>query len=390
MILDFYILRRFALWLAISVVALWVIAAIVDLIESIDTFIDHAAQPGQILRYYLFRSPYWIVLTLPAAGMLATLFSLTGFAHRGEIAAMKAAGVSLNRILVPVLACALLFSVGGMLFTEYVVPPATFRYNTTRDDIRSYSRSDGSRRQVLLQDVGGQLVFARSYDHTRQRAQQVLWERRPGDRTVERATAKRMEWNGKGWTAVAGTRYALAGDRFEVSSFDTLTLSSLTLEPGDFSRQQKKPEEMNFGELRSYVDRARANGEDATRHPRRPAPENRLSHRLLRNRPGHGAAGGQHPALRARGQLRARGPDLFPALHLRKGGTGPRLERDCLPLAGCLDGQSPLRTHGPDSVEEGTLVNRKAVRDAALLRSRRGCSGRFHRWGNRAVAAGRL
>ena len=266
MILDFYILRRFALWLAISVVALWVIAAIVDLIESIDTFIDHAARPGQILRYYLFRSPYWIVLILPAAGMLATLFSLTGFAHRGEIAAMKAAGVSLQRILGPVLACALLFSGGAMLFTEYVVPPATFRYNTTRDDIRSYSRSDGSRRQVLLQDVGGQLVFARSYDHTRQRAQQVLWERRPGGRTVERATAKGMEWKGKGWVAVAGTRYALAGDRFEVSSFDTLSLSTLTLEPADFSRQQKKPEEMNFGELRSYVDRARANGEDATRH----------------------------------------------------------------------------------------------------------------------------
>ncbi|MCY3760092.1 MAG: LptF/LptG family permease [Gemmatimonadetes bacterium] len=266
MILDFYILRRFALWLAISVVALWVIAAIVDLIESIDTFIDHAARPGQILRYYLFRSPYWIVLILPAAGMLATLFSLTGFAHRGEIAAMKAAGVSLQRILVPVLACALLFSLGAMLFTEYVVPPATFRYNTTRDDIRSYSRSDGSRRQVLLQDVGGQLVFARSYDHTRQRAQQVLWERRPADRTVERATAKRIEWKEKGWVAVAGTRYTLAGDRFEVSAFDTLTLSTLTLEPGDFSRQQKKPEEMNFAELRSYVDRARANGEDATRH----------------------------------------------------------------------------------------------------------------------------
>ncbi len=266
MILDLYLLRRFALWLAISVVALWLIAAIVDLIESIDTFLDHAAQPGQILRYYLFRSPYWIVLILPAAAMLATLFALTGFAHRGEIAAMKAAGVSLRRLLVPVLACALLFSGGTMLFTEYVVPPATFRYNTTRDDIRSYSRSDGSRRLVLLQDVGGQLVFARSYDHTRQRAQQVLWESRPGELTGERAAAERLEWKEGRWVLIDGTRYGLAGDRFEASSFDTLTLTTLTLEPGDFSRQRKKPEEMNFGELRSYVDRARANGEDATRH----------------------------------------------------------------------------------------------------------------------------
>ena len=59
----------------------------------------------------------------------------------------------------------------------------------SRDEIRSYSRSDGSRRQVLLQDVGGQFIFARSYDHQRRRAHEITWELTEGSRTVERATA---------------------------------------------------------------------------------------------------------------------------------------------------------------------------------------------------------
>ena len=137
MILDLYILRRFTLWLAISVIALWFIAIIVDLIESIDIFIDHEAFILQILDYYIFRSPYWIILTLPTASMLAALFSLTGLSRRGEITAMKAAGISLQRILFPVFGFSLVLSGIGVLFTEFVVPEATYQYNSTRDNIRS-------------------------------------------------------------------------------------------------------------------------------------------------------------------------------------------------------------------------------------------------------------
>lgn len=266
MILDLYILRRFTLWLAISVIALWLIAIVVDLIESIDIFIDHEALIHQILYYYIFRSPYWIILTLPTASMLAALFSLTGLSRRGEITAMKAAGISLQRILFPVFGFSLVLSGIGVLFTEFVVPEATYQYNSTRDNIRSYSRSDGSRRQVLLQDINGQLIYARSYDHTRQQAHSVLWEHRPHGVIRERATAKQLEWRDRRWTMVNGNRYLLVNDQLQATTFDTLTLSSLNLTPVDFARQQKKPEEMNFSELQSYINRAIANGEDATRH----------------------------------------------------------------------------------------------------------------------------
>ena len=271
--LDRYVLRRHVGSLAMSAVAMWLVTVVIDLTENIDTFIDHEASFRQILRYYVFRSPYCILLALPITTLLGTLFSLGGLARRSEIIAAKAAGVSLHRLLMPLYGFSILMTLGAVWFTDFVVPGATYRYNAARDEIRSYSRTDGSRRQVLLQDVAGQFVFARSYDHQRRRAHEITWERTRGSHTIERATARVALWrpnfeaqdSGR-WMLLDGHYHLLDQAELQVAAFDSMALTHLTLTPKDFSRQQKAPEEMNYAELSSYIQRARANGEDVARN----------------------------------------------------------------------------------------------------------------------------
>ena len=265
-LLDFYLLRRYLFCLSTSILSLALIAVVIDLTENIDTFIDFQARPAQILLYYLYHTPYWIVLTLPIASLLGTLFTLTGLARHSEIAAMKAVGISLYRMLMPVFLFALLFSGLAFLFTDRVVPEATYRYNSIRDEITEYSRTDGSRRQVLLQDAGGQLIFARTYDAGRQRAREVSYERRRQGRVTERITGRLLEWRDGRWLLRQGHRYRFTDTLPRPAAFDSLELSDLTLLPADFARQQKKPEEMGYAELAYYIERAVASGEDAIRH----------------------------------------------------------------------------------------------------------------------------
>ena len=265
-LLDRYLLSRFAIALTLSIVGLLLIAIVVDLTENIDTFIDHQASISQILLYYVYHTPYWVILTLPIAALMGTLFSLTGLARRNEITAMKAAGISLYRALAPLLVFAALLSALAFVFTDRILPGATFRYNNIRDEIRSYSRSDGSRRQVLLQDVDGQYIFARSYDARRRKAHEILWEQHVDFQITERVVANRVEWQDREWVLFEGLRYRFGQTGPETSLFDTLHLPQLTLEPAAFEQQQKKPEEMDFAELQTYISRARANGEDVTRH----------------------------------------------------------------------------------------------------------------------------
>jgi lipopolysaccharide export system permease protein len=264
-LLDWYLLRRHLLCLGAAILALLMVAVVVDLIEHIDTFIDYRATFWQILRYYCYHAPYWIALTLPIAALLGTLFSLTSLARANELTAMKAAGISLYRLLLPLLGFSLAFSGLAFFFTDLVVPAATFRYHSVWDEIRGVNRTDGSRRQVLLQDVEGQLVFARSYDALKEQASQVSWEQERAGRVVRRLEGRRLEWRGDRWVLLEGHEYLFGEGQTRVSAFDECEISTLTLRPVDFAQQQKKTEEMDYGELRAYIERARANGEDATR-----------------------------------------------------------------------------------------------------------------------------
>jgi len=265
-LLDLYLLRRYLLCLSLSILSLVLIAVIIDLTENIDTFIDFDARPSRILLYYLYHTPYWVVLILPIATLLGTLFALTSLARHSEIMAMKAVGISLYRMLMPIFLFALCFSGLAFLFTDRIVPDATYRFNTIHDEITSYSRTDGSRRHVLLQDVGGQLLFARTYDSGRRKAREVSWEWRPAGRVVERITARTMEWDQDRWLLHQGRHYRFAEPARQPVAFDTLSLPMLTILPDDFARQHKKPEEMRYAELARYIERAIAKGEDATRH----------------------------------------------------------------------------------------------------------------------------
>ena len=266
--LDRYVLRRHLGSLAMAALGLWLVACIIDLIENIDTFIDHDAALLQILRYYVYRTPYWMLLTLPVTVLLGTLFSLGGLARRSEIVAAKAAGISLHRLLAPLHVFSFVLAGLALWFMDDVIPAATFHYNEVRDEIRSYSRADGSRRQVLLADVQGQFIFARSYDHRRQRAHEVSWERVDGSHTLERATARVAAWRPERgrWVLLDGQFHVLGGDVLQVAPFDSLDLPLLTLLPEDFAEQQRDPEEMDYAGLSAYIRRARGNGEDVTRH----------------------------------------------------------------------------------------------------------------------------
>ena len=264
--LDLYLVRRFLLCLGLAVVGLLLLAVIIDLTENIDTFIDFEARPGHILFYYFYRLPYWLILTLPIAALLGSLFALTSLARHSEITAMKATGIGLCRLLTPIFLCGLAVAVAAFYFTDRVVPAATYQYNQISDQIKSYHRNDGSRRQVLLQDRSGQLVYARSYDARRQRADEVSWERLAGYVPQERIVARRMEWRDGVWILIDGRHFTFSSDAPVVgAAFDTLALTSLALRPIDFTRQQRKPEEMDYAELAAYIERTTLNGEDATR-----------------------------------------------------------------------------------------------------------------------------
>jgi lipopolysaccharide export system permease protein len=88
-ILDRYLIRQFLFVLLFSLTAFWLIFVIVDLVENLDKFIDRHATLLVVAKYYLFYTPYIVVLALPVAMLLSCLFSLGQMAKHNELTAIK-------------------------------------------------------------------------------------------------------------------------------------------------------------------------------------------------------------------------------------------------------------------------------------------------------------
>ncbi len=102
-ILDRYMLQSFAvpfLYCVLGFLALWILY---DLQDNGADFAQARASLGTILDFYVRQMPLMLVLTLPIALMLGLLYSLSRMCRRNEVISMLTAGVSLPRLLLPLM-----------------------------------------------------------------------------------------------------------------------------------------------------------------------------------------------------------------------------------------------------------------------------------------------
>jgi lipopolysaccharide export system permease protein len=74
------------------------------------------------LQVFIFRLPGVVVYIFPMAMLLASLLSFARFSKDSEIVAFRAGGISLRRLVVPVLIMGLIVSLVTFYFYEVVVP----------------------------------------------------------------------------------------------------------------------------------------------------------------------------------------------------------------------------------------------------------------------------
>ncbi len=126
-LLDRYLLRELLVPLGYCLSGFFVFWVAFNLFSELDDLHEHKLHAGDILQYYLAKSPEFVVFVLPMALLLALLYALTNHSRHHEIAAMRAAGVSLWRLCVPYLAVGLAASLCLFALNEFCVPNASER-----------------------------------------------------------------------------------------------------------------------------------------------------------------------------------------------------------------------------------------------------------------------
>jgi lipopolysaccharide export system permease protein len=261
-ILDRYLLLEFAVFVLLGLFGLLSIILVVDVIEKIDVFLDNRASLATLGRFYVFRMPEIVVRALPISLLLATFLALGQLNKFGELTAMRASGLSLLRILTPVLSVAVFAVLSSLALGEFVVPNANRERDRIYDvDIQNIEREAVTERSdVTYLGEGGRIFYMRLYLIQERRMHEVTLQEFERGQLVRRIDAAEASWDGGRWVFSSGYVRTFENGREVARPFTRMAVAGVAERPENFAKDERQPSEMNFIELSAYVERLRASG----------------------------------------------------------------------------------------------------------------------------------
>ncbi|WP_296238971.1 LptF/LptG family permease [Psychrobacter sp. UBA5136] len=104
-----------------AVLGLWALQLVFSYLSELDS-LDDSYTMGEAIKYIFYRSPYFLEQFIPTGALLGAVIGLGLLANKSELVVMRAAGVSVYRIVGWVLQPALLFVLLALVINQFVLP----------------------------------------------------------------------------------------------------------------------------------------------------------------------------------------------------------------------------------------------------------------------------
>jgi LPS export ABC transporter permease LptG/LPS export ABC transporter permease LptF len=271
-ILDDYVLRDFALYLSLIVGAFLMLLLVFTLFELLNDIMRNHVSVLAVGEYLLNVTPYFLYYPIAPLSMLLAVLVTFGLLQRSnEITAIKATGISVYRIIVPVLIASTL--VAGVLFLsdQFYLPYTNKRQDALRNRIKgkpaqTYLRPD--RKWIFGQH--SDIYYYQFFDPDRNTFGGVsVFQFDPRSfQITHRITAERAHWSDSmdRWVYEQGWERSLSGSAIEnYRKFDVATYPELAEAPAYFKKEIIQSQEMSYDELRRYIHDLEQSGFDVVR-----------------------------------------------------------------------------------------------------------------------------
>lgn len=209
------------------------------------------------LQIFVYRLPLIIVYIFPMAMLLAALLAFSRLSHDSEIIAFKASGVSLYRLIIPVLVLGLLVSFANLLFSEIVVPESN---RAAKNLLIETSTKTPPKLQKnvfmpeLDQGVLKRIFYAATINGDAM--SNVIVQEFADGGLAQIITAKEARWqkDKNSWLFKNGIIYLIAenGEYKHLIKFDEQTIA-IKYSPADFLSGDRNPDDMTIAQLKDYI-----------------------------------------------------------------------------------------------------------------------------------------
>ena len=275
-ILDEYVVREFVFMFLLVLSAFVLLMIIFTFFDLIGDIIRNHISLVTVGDYLVNLTPSMLYQIAPLAVLIAALVVLGVLNRNSEIVAMKATGISLYRLVIPIISIAAILSISLFLFDQYYLPQANRRQESLRNVIKGrppQTYLHPEQKWIFGQPRLGEparIFYYQFFDPNRNEfANLSVFEFNPSTFALTRRIfAGRAVWDGDrdAWKFENG--WVRDIDSANVTDYRTYlsTAFAEVHEPPDyFEKEDLQSQEMNFAQLEKYVRDLQQSGFDTMR-----------------------------------------------------------------------------------------------------------------------------
>ncbi len=164
-ILDKYVIKNFLIGYVIAFCVLIGLRTIIDLFVNLDEFTEHTnlgalAVAGNILSFYCLHVTLYFRDFAGMITVVAAAFSLGKMVRSNELVAVMASGVSLKRVIAPIIILAVLLTGVLVVDQEFIIPSLSDKLVRGQDALPGQETYD----LWFIGDGNGSLICSQKFD----------------------------------------------------------------------------------------------------------------------------------------------------------------------------------------------------------------------------------
>lgn len=140
----------------------------------IDDFVGKGIDMPTLGKVVLYVAASWVPVALPLAMLLSTIMTFGNLGETYELVAIKAAGISLRRFMMPIMAASLLIVGIAFLFNNYIIPVVNLRLNTLKYEIVYSKPAFDIKPGVFYTNINGYVIRLGSKDPDGKRLKDII------------------------------------------------------------------------------------------------------------------------------------------------------------------------------------------------------------------------
>ena len=272
-ILDQYVVMEFLNMFALVLMGFVLLTLVFTVFDLLSDILRNHVSVTTVGDYLINLTPLFLYQFAPLAVLVAVLVTFGVLNRNSEIIAMKATGISLYRLVVPVVSIAAILAVSLFLFDEFYLPQANKRQDALRNVIKGKPPQTVTHPEQnwIFGDPWkgepGRIFYYRFFDPDRNEFANIsVFEFDPSTFALTRRIfAAKAVWSpeSNSWHFQNGWETDIEGDHTSnFRQFNETTFTEIHEDPSYFNTESKQAQEMNFGQLDRYIGDLQQSGFD--------------------------------------------------------------------------------------------------------------------------------